>query len=592
MKILDRYIFFSFIKTFFAVFAILILIFLLQSVWVIISELAGKDLDIAVVGRLLFYIIPSLIPMVLPLTILVSSIMTFGDFSENYEFAAMKASGISLQRAMRSLILFITLLSISTYFVAAYVVPWSIFKSKNLRYNISQLKPALAITEGEFNQIDDYNIKVGKKTGKNGQDLHDVIIHLRDKGSGELIVIKSDRGKLAGGEDAGILSLILYDGTSYQNMQTRNYKQRVRRPFIKNGFEEYRFNIDISDRNDVDLNNDRFDNLASMLNISDLKLSIDSLSQRFNQDQDNFANTIFSRNGTQRIIAGDKPVITSAVRDTAVLKTVKRDSVQYNRITQEIVAYHADSISDAETDFFRIMAQSVLKNDSNDTLVNLPLTDQKAYREFYTQIAAQLSAEGKEFLDLYIARDKPKPADFSKKEQEEIASIKSLEDFYNSYDTRLRTQIADLAVNTTEGTLRTIRGKKENFKKKIERLNLTEIEIHDKYALAVMCYVLFFVGAPLGAIIRKGGIGMPMVVAIILFLVYYYIGMLAKNSARDGSISPFIATWLSTFIMLPLSVLVTYQATTDRSFFSLDVFIAPVKKLLVKIGLIKPQTQE
>jgi len=260
LKILDRYIFLSFVKTFFTVFVILILIFLLQSVWVYISELAGKDLDAAIIARLLFYLIPNLIPMVLPLTILVASIMTFGSFSENYEFAAMKSSGISLQRAMRSLIFFISLLSITTFFFANDVIPWSRYKSINLRRNISKLKPALAIVEGSFNQIGDYNIKVAKKTGKNGQDLHDVIIHVKQKRNLEMIVIKAERGKLQGSEDSDILPLILYDGTVYQDVATTTYKARRKAPYVKNKFDEYRFNIDISGFNDVDLDDDQFTN--------------------------------------------------------------------------------------------------------------------------------------------------------------------------------------------------------------------------------------------------------------------------------------------------------------------------------------------
>src|SRR5699024_1898974 len=147
------------------------------------------------------------------------------------------------------------------------------------------------------------------------------------------------------------------------------------------------------------------------------------------------------------------------------------------------------------------------------------------------------------------------------------------------------------ALTITNGTIRTIKGKAKNFRRKIERLNETTIEIHNKFALAVMCYVLFFVGAPMGAIIRKGGIGTPMIVAIILFLIYYYIGMFAKNSAQDGSINAVLATWVSTIIMLPLSILLTYQATTDRKLVNFDIVLEPMKRffdqLFKKIGLRK-----
>lgn len=508
MKIIDRYIFLSFIKTFFAVFVILILIFLLQSIWVYISELAGKDLDFVVIGKLLFYLIPNLIPMVLPLTILVASIMVFGNFAENYEFAAMKSSGISLQRAMRSLIFFISILSVTTFFFANDVIPWSRYKAINLRNNIRKLKPALAIVEGSFNQVADYNIKVGKKTGKNGQDLHDVIIHKKDPKDGELIVIKSKTGKLVGDKNSDVLSLILYEGSLYQNGPVDNMKARLRMPFIKNHFEEYRFNIDLSGLNKVDMDDEQYSNAATMLNLSELRVTLDSLSENFNQDRQNLHNTLSSRNGIERILGTKEELTTHPLEEVLdkhpVLKSVKPEEIPSDTITYDIA---------------------------------------------------------------------------------------DLQGFFDSFDDRTKMQMTNLALTTGQGTVRTLEGRRLNFNKKIERLNRTEIEIHDKYALAVMCYVLFFVGAPLGAIIRKGGVGMPMVVAIVLFLVYYYIGMFAKNSAHDGSVSPFVATWISTFIMLPLSVLVTYRATTDQGIFNPDSLLMPIRKFFAKIGLFKAKTE-
>jgi len=493
-------------KTFFTVFIILILIFLLQAIWVYISELAGKDLDAVIVAKLLFYITPNLIPMVLPLTILVASIMTFGSLAENYEFAAMKSSGISLQRAMRSLIFFITILSVTTFFFANDVIPWSRYKTINMRRNIAKLKPALSIEEGSFNQLNEYNIKVGKKSGKNGEFLHDVIIHLKTERNQGLTVVKAKEGKLEGAEDSDILTLTLFDGTLYQRQYPKNYNARRKRPFIKNNFESYKFNIDLSGFNDVDFDDNKYDNSASMLNIAELKISLDSLGRRYNQDKKDFSKSLMARNGTEKVLRGKK-IDTSS-------------NFSMNRTLSEAQKLDSTAIS-------------------------------------------------------------------SKESVEVIYPVKTLEEFYDSYELKLQKQYHNLALTSTQGTLRTIKGKRRNFIKKAERLNITEIEIFDKYALAVSCYILFFVGAPLGAIIRKGGIGMPMVVAIVLFLIYYYIGMFAKNAAKDGSISPFLATWISTFIMLPLSILVTYRATTDQGIFNPDKILNPIRKFFAKIGLAK-----
>lgn len=207
------------------VFVILILIFVLQTVWLYISELAGKDLDMMTVGKFLLYFMPKLMPLVLPLTILLSSIMVFGSFAENYEFAAMKSTGISLQRAMRGLSIFIIGLSIMTFFFANNVIPWAEYNSYNLRRNIAQVKPAMAIAEGQFNEIGNINIKIDKKTGDRGQFLEKVLIHQKDpRRTGNFKVIIAEKGELVSSEDSNILQLVLTNGHYYEEIYSKKTK--------------------------------------------------------------------------------------------------------------------------------------------------------------------------------------------------------------------------------------------------------------------------------------------------------------------------------------------------------------------------------
>ncbi|SHI79520.1 lipopolysaccharide export system permease protein [Mesonia phycicola] len=480
-----------------AVFVILMFIFVLQGIWLHISELAGKDLDYAIIGKFLLYLTPSLIPLVLPLTILVSSIMVFGGFAENYEFAAMKSSGISLQRAMRSLIFFIGFLSVVALFFANTVIPWAEFKSINLRYNIRELKPSMAIVEGAFNEIGDVNIKVAEKYGEEGDKFKDVIIHKKTPNKiGNFTVIKAEAGELVSSGDKG-LALILYNGNYYDELQPKDYKERKKKPYLKSYFDKYNINIDLSNFNDVDLDDTKYNYSYKMLNIPELGESLDSLSSDFNEDKKNFSNNIIMRSGARR------------------LGIEKKDSTKLKKNTQKL--------------------NSVEEKDS-------------------------------------VSYD-----------------VHTVDEFFNSYDLRQKQQIVNIAIGSVRGTASNIKGKEGIFKSKAQRLNKTEIQLHEKYALAVACFILFFVGAPLGAIIRKGGLGLPMVVAILLFLTYHFVGIFAKNSAEDGTISPFVATWLSTFIMFPLSIYLTYRATTDQGFINTDVITEPTKKFFRKIGLTKKQ---
>ncbi len=214
-------------------------IFVLQAVWLYIGDLAGKDLDTSVIIKLLLYITPTLIPLILPLTVLLVSIMVFGQFAENYEFAAMKSTGISLQRAMKSLSVFIILLGLLTFLFSNNVIPWANKNVYNLRKNIAQVKPALAITKGQFNDIGKYNIKVEDKTGENGEFLKNVVIHKKAETKAKnRTVIVAESGLLQGNINSNMLQLILYKGNYYEEIVNRNPKKNKKKPYAKSYFEE------------------------------------------------------------------------------------------------------------------------------------------------------------------------------------------------------------------------------------------------------------------------------------------------------------------------------------------------------------------
>ncbi len=469
MKILDRYILTTYLKTFLSVFVILMLIFVLQTVWLYISELAGKDLDMMTVGKFLIYFMPKLIPLVVPLTILLASIMVFGSFAENYEFAAMKSTGISLQRAMLGLSVFIVALSITVFFFANNAIPWAEYNSYNLRKNIAQLKPAMAIAEGQFNEIGNINIKVDKKTGERGQFLEKVVMHLKSANrTGNYKVIIAEKGELISSEKSNILQLVLFDGHYYEELFSKDPKEYLKKQHAKSYFESYTINIDLEGMNEVDLEQKSFSDRFNMLNVSGLNYTIDSLYKDKRKDVKSFSSTLYSRTNINSL-------------NTQI--TPKKDTIFNGNI-----------------------------------------------------------------LDIF--------------------------------DTSTKSQMLNLALNTVNSTNQIIDTKKQSSLIKNKWLNKHVIALHEKYALGFACIILFFVGAPLGALIRKGGLGLPMIVAILLFLTYHFIGIFAKNSSQDGTLSPILATWLSTLVMLPLGISLTNRATKDRGLFEFDSYLDPLKKFL------------
>jgi len=267
MKIIDKYILTSYLKIFFSFFMILMFIFIIQIIWVFIDDLAGKEVDFDIIFKFLLYYSPKLLPLVLPLTVLLASIMTFGNLSENYELAAIKSSGISLFKSMRSLIVFNLLLCLGMFFIANTLIPYAEFKSYNLRKNLAKLKPALAITEGVFNDINTMNIKVAEKFGPDNNLLRDVIIHMNNYNSKNLIVIKAEEGKLINSDSDEILQLVLKNGNRYEEIQSQKPSDKQVKPHTYVSFEKYIMNIDLRDFNQVDFGEEKYSNTYRMQNI-------------------------------------------------------------------------------------------------------------------------------------------------------------------------------------------------------------------------------------------------------------------------------------------------------------------------------------
>lgn len=473
-------------------------IFIFQTIWLFIDDLAGKGLDIVIIGKFIFYLMPNLTEKVLPLTVLLSSILTFGTFAENYEFAAMKASGISLQRAMLSLIVFVVFLGGVTFFFANSVIPASEQKIYNLRRNIAKVKPAVAIAEGVFSDFEGTgegtNIKVDRKFGENDRFLENVIIHKKSKTNLNNTVIKAKTGELASSEDSDILQLILKDGHYYEEVKStgKNKKNDVKHPFAKATFETYTINIDLSNFNNVNLEEERNISTDKMKNVSRLSKDIDSL---------------------------------------------KKDNIK-------IVSAFSKNISNRMGAFIPIPPQDSLK---------------------------------KATIKKVMVMDSIKKASMlaSKKTRKD-----SFPDIVNLFEIWQKEQLITRAKNSTIQIVSSISGKKNDLDRRYKIYNMHILSLHKKYALALSCVILFFVGAPLGAIIRKGGLGLPMVIAIILFLTYYFIGVFSGNYAKENNIHPILGAWIPTLIMLPLSIFLTRRATADRGLSNFGNIVDFFKNLL------------
>jgi len=469
MKILDRYLLKTYLITFTSVFVILFFIFILQGVWLYISELAGKDLDIWMITKFIIFYMPKLVPMVLPLTVLLSSIMTFGDLAENYEFAAMKSAGISFQRTLKILSLFIVGLSICAFFFANNVIPFAEYKFMNFRKNIAQVKPAMAIAEGQFSDIGSFNIKVDKKSGDKGEHLSGVTIHKKSNlGEGAKTVIKSKKGELISSEQSNLLQLVLIDGYYYEDITPKDYRDRQKLPFAKVYFKQYNINIDLSKLNSDKSLQEEIKNTNGMLKISDLRYAVDSLSTSYNKEISSFADNNFQRFGMN----------SSYNVDTTKIKTPKTPDLK------SILASN-NSIS---------IVLDVASSDLNSAKQNFEMNE--------------LS---------FLSRQK--------------------------------------------------------------EINNHWLSIYEKFIIGYACILMFFIGAPLGAIIRKGGLGLPIIFAMLIFIIFHFVNTFGKKFAQESGITPLLGSILSSIILTPLAIYLTRKAINDNGDVNFDFITEPFKKL-------------
>lgn len=480
MKILDRYILTSFLSTFATVFVILFFIFILQGIWLFIADLAGKDLDTFLIIKFLTFYSPKVVPLVLPLSVLLASIMTFGNFAENYEFAAMKSSGISLRRAMHSLAVFILGLSFVAFLFANNIIPQAEYKFINLRKSIVQQKPSMAIAEGQFSTVGSYTIKVADKYGDNDNLLTDVTIHkLSNLGVGTNVVIKAKRGELVSTENSNFLQLILFDGNYYEDVPVKNYAEKNKVPFAKSAFKKYIINFDLAPLQKTDMDADQIANTNNMLNINELRYTLDSLENNHKKDI-----VSYTENMKQRYVSLYSKPINNKIKDTATKQ------------------------------------KTTNKSDINDLMSLL--------------------------------------------QPHQINGV------------------YDIAKSNVSNIKFSIEGSKFELEGKIKNINNHWLALYDKFVIAYACLLMFFIGAPIGAIIRKGGLGLPIVFAMIVFIVYHFINVFGKKLAQEDAITPFLGAWMSSIILSPVAILLTYRATNDIGLVNMDVILQPFLKLFKK----------
>lgn len=438
-------------------FLISLFVLLMQFLWKYIDDLVGKGLDWIIIFKLMVYVSITLVPLALPLSLLISSIMTFGNLAEHFELTAFKSAGVSLQRVMQPLVITAFAICLAAFYFSNYVLPIANLKMNALLYDVRQQKPALLIKEGVFyNGIDGYSIRIGSKN-KDGNTLEQIMIYDHSKNRGNTKLILAESGKMVMSEDERYLLLTLYKGSSFEELEDKPEKST--KPFMRTEFEEQLVRLDLSSFKMTRTNEQLFKDNYQMLNLKQLSYSSDSIQRTITDKQNDLYNSL-------------------------------------------VMSLSIDSTKNAKARDTKFMNKVFLENLPPDR------------RKFISTTA------------LYAARN-----------------IKSI----------LETNIVDKEI-------------------KSRSLAKHRIEWQRKFTLSFACLILFFIGAPLGAIIRKGGLGMPIVVSIIFFVIYHVISISGEKFAREGVIPPWKGMWLSSMLLLPIGIFLTYKATTDSALFDWELY--------------------
>lgn len=493
IKKLDILVLRSFIGPFIATFFLTLFVLILQFFWLWIDDFVGKGIDVITMLRLVLYLSATLVPMALPLAILLSSIMTFGNLGETFELVAIKSAGIGLLRFMLPLLVTVVLLSGMAFMFNNYVIPVANLKMKTLHYDLVNKKPAFDLKEGVFyTTIPDYAIKVSKK--EKDSILHNVIIYESSTGPQDNIVT-AEKGIMRISADKRFLEFTLINGWRYEERGNR-YSNNT--DFIRLGFKEYKKVLDLSSLTLSHTSDSTYRDRYEMLSTRQLGRNIDSLEKNLTKFRE---------------------------RDRLELQS-------YLEFSKYL-----------DTGWINVKAPPVKK--------------------------------GVAFIDQLPDSLKLPTED------------KTL--------TAVKPSVIDQSISFANSAKASIEGPSWDYEAKRKDLRLHLMVWHEKFTMSIAVLVLFLIGAPLGSIVRKGGIGTPVVFAVVFFVIFFLLNNFGKKFVKEDVLQPMAGMWLATAVLVPLGLFLIYKALHDSQLFNKEFYFRifrAVRKMMARKNSVKQQQVE
>ncbi len=616
MKKIDKLIIKAFVGPFILTFAIIVFILLTVQMMNYVDQIFGKDLSYVDLGVLVMHFAIFQTPIAFPLAVMLASLMTFGNLGEHFELTAIKSAGISLIRAMMPIFVLVVFVTTIAFFSNNYLVPNSALKAYSLLYDIRQKKPALDIEPGLFyGGIDKYKIKVDSKL-PDGKTLLGVIIYDHTDRSGNKDVTIADSGMMYTIMNDQYLKFELFNGSNYSEGKGKSTRGRIQDyqhigPFTRTYFEKSEIIFDLSSFGMSRTDEGLFASNRLMRNFNELNRDLDSLSTDIILAKGQVFDVpkrFFTYSNLKETIVIPPEIVEVQLKEDSIRseRLKKQNEERELKFKEEVEQKKGISLTETERLKAKETQQNKVgkpKNKAGKT--NLTKIDTAKIKP--TKNFKRLSNLNKQNVVVPVAPDKQK-ADRAKKPEVDKKKIeaarkkanlkkakntplKALSDqevvevIYKKYEDknqRLRT------LKTALATTRQAKSKLSVQNSRIEQLQKSyfefDIQWHKMLATATACLSMFLIGAPLGAIIKRGGLGFPVLVSILFFIIYYVISIGGEKYAKSGMLPVFQGVWMANIVLFPIGLFFMRQAKNDARLFELDYYLVTISNLLKKLA--------
>ncbi len=495
----------------------------MQFLWTYIDDIVGKGAGFLLLTELIGYLSISLFPMALPIAVLISSVMVMGNLAERYELASFKSAGVPLLRIMLPL-MFVTIgISYFSFLCSNYMIPYANLKFKSRLYDIRKQKPTLSLEEGVFN--DDFQgfvIRIADKEADN-RSIKDVLIYDHNNKQDKVSIITAKDGEMYTTADKQYFVMNLKNGNQYQENKTTSSKKNSY-PFIRTSFKEWNKVFDLREFEMKSTDEELFKSHQTMLSIAQLRVAVDSIYKKIDRRKEDLAsyhNRFFHfRKELNKTVKVKKPSAISSKKAT------KKDEKKEEKKKKN-------------------------KKDDNNSDVKRKQYKNKGLTPPKQKINKKLN-EYDSFIETFLPQERKK--------------------IYSKAQTTARS-IHSQAISTKRNLLRINESRVKHI-----------YELHMKYSMAVVCFIFLFIGAPMGAIVRKGGFGYPILIAIFFFMIFMVLTILCDKLAEQFVVPAVLSAWIPCAVLFPVGLFLTYRAMNDSKIINIDRITAFFTKLFSKFA--------